>query len=155
MGQAVGEGLDLLPNSAGPVQRAMAEAYSARRQRLFNGARATPKQVVVLRSLVPPAPPPPEPEAEEPEDDGRPTVRSVMRAVCTKHRVSRTELLSMSRQKRIILCRQECCYELRRSILIQGRQISLPEIGRHLGGLDHTTVMHGIKQHAKRLGVEL
>jgi chromosomal replication initiation ATPase DnaA len=57
----------------------------------------------------------------------------------------------MARQPHIVRCRKECCYELRRTITIQGRQISLPEIGRHLGGLDHATVLYSIRKHAELL----
>lgn len=32
--------------------------------------------------------------------------------------------------------------------------ISYPEAGRRLGGRDHTTILHGVKAHCKREGIE-
>jgi hypothetical protein len=39
-------------------------------------------------------------------------------------------------------------------IFVECRHLSLPSIGRALGGLDHTTVLHGVQSHAKRMGLE-
>lgn len=175
----------ILPNTAGPVQRAMAAGYAARRARLFKSP-PLPVPAITVRhrvSLVeaqriaaehadaerlaylaswddqPPAVcydhfvnvdqaiPEPEPR--------RPTIREIILAICEKHDVHIREVRSVSRTKRIAFCRMECAYEIRRTVLIRGRPISLPEIARHLGGLDHTTVLYGIRKHAQRNGLEV
>jgi chromosomal replication initiation ATPase DnaA len=33
--------------------------------------------------------------------------------------------------------------------------LSFPQIGLRLGGRDHSTVIHGVKTHCKRNGLEL
>jgi chromosomal replication initiation ATPase DnaA len=91
----------------------------------------------------------PEPEPR------RPTVREIILSVCKKHEVDIREVMSTTRTRRVVYCRMECCYEIRCNVLINGRPISLPEIARHLGGLDHTTVLYGIRKHAERNGLEL
>src|SRR5690606_16379288 len=79
------------------------------------------------------------------------TTRAIITMVCAKHGVTRDELMSGSRERHIVKCRQECCYEIRRRVKVAGRPISLPRIGRALGGLDHTTVLSSIRVHEKRL----
>lgn len=175
--------IDTLPNTAGPVQRAMAAGYATRRERLFNTAPPPVPLLTVRRRIdmveaahreqqrkaedfaahlaawsdyAPPAAydhfvnedqhvPEPEPR--------RPSIREIILAVCQKHQVHIREVRSAGRTKRIAFCRMECAYEIRNTVLVRGRMISLPEIARHLGGLDHTTVLYGIRKHAERNGL--
>jgi chromosomal replication initiator protein len=46
----------------------------------------------------------------------------------------------------LVHARQEAMYRLRTE-----KNLSLSAIGRELGKRDHTTVIHGIKQHKKRI----
>lgn len=61
--------------------------------------------------------------------------------------VSVAELKSWSRVKRIAHARQEVMWTLRQ------RGHSLQEIGRVMGGYDHTTIRHGCIEHDKRIGM--
>lgn len=134
--------------SMGPAEREQAQAHVARRQRLFGVKR--PLLAKFRPALI--APPPPEPAAIYPQ---KPTSSAALiTMICAKHGITRDELMSMSRGRDIVRCRQECCYELRQRIEIKGEPISLPAIGRLLGGLDHTTVLHGIRKHAQLIADE-
>ena len=55
------------------------------------------------------------------------------------------DITGKSRRKHIIPARHHAMAMLRQ------RGWSYPEIGRKLGGRDHSTVIHGIKKHYERL----
>ena len=57
-----------------------------------------------------------------------------------------SELRGRSRQRHLVEARQVAMYALR-----EGTDLSLPAIGRALGGRDHTTVMHGLERIRQRL----
>jgi chromosomal replication initiation ATPase DnaA len=40
---------------------------------------------------------------------------------------------------------------MRTEIVLRGEPMSFPEIGRRLGGRDHTSALHGFRMHEKRL----
>ena len=140
-----------------------AQAVAARR-RLFSGnaaLRLSPPPVKVERVRLPE----PRPESAKPERDlsdyeqvaaqvvdaidnvqRKITCRQIIAEVCFARGVHPRDLFSMSRARPIVAVRQECCWRMRNEVTILGRQISLPEIGRQLGGLDHTTVLHSIRK---------
>ena len=66
--------------------------------------------------------------------------------ICEKYGVTRLELEGKQRCKRLTWPRHEAFYRASKET-----KASLPEIGRAFGGRDHTTVMHGIKAHARRI----
>lgn len=61
--------------------------------------------------------------------------------VALKHNVTVLELKSPRREKRITLARHEACYRLKNET-----SLSLPQIGKLLGGRDHTTVLHAARK---------
>ncbi|MBO6901388.1 MAG: hypothetical protein JJ864_08580 [Rhizobiaceae bacterium] len=65
------------------------------------------------------------------------TLAEIERRICKATRVSRAEIHSSRRSMRVVLARQAFMYWARR---LTSR--SLPEIGRFVGGRDHTTVLH-------------
>jgi chromosomal replication initiator protein len=80
---------------------------------------------------------------------GRQSSRSVgdiQQAACEHFGLSSKELLSSSRTPRIAWPRQVAMYLSRE---LTGE--SLPAIGRHFGGRDHTTVLHACRRTAKRI----
>jgi chromosomal replication initiator protein len=85
--------------------------------------------------------------------DGGPVRRAkvtrdeVIGAVLRHFSVGRRDLVGRSRTKDIVLPRQVAMYLLRAET-----DASLLEIGGELGGRDHTTVLHGIKQVERSLG---
>jgi chromosomal replication initiator protein len=78
----------------------------------------------------------------------RPVTRDeVIDAVLGHFGVGRRELSGRSRTKEIVLPRQVAMYLLRAET-----DASLLEIGSELGGRDHTTVLHGIRQIERLVG---
>ena len=71
---------------------------------------------------------------------------TVIEAVLRYFSVGRRELVGKSRTKEIVLPRQVAMYLLRAET-----DASLLEIGGELGGRDHTTVLHGIRQVERSL----
>ena len=73
----------------------------------------------------------------------------VIEAVLHHFGVGRRELAGRSRTKEIVLPRQVAMYLLRAET-----GASLLEIGNELGGRDHTTVLHGIRQIERSVGID-
>src|SRR5690606_25383533 len=73
--------------------------------------------------------------------------REIVREVATEHGLDERELMQPGyRPQKIIIARHEAFYRLRHE-----RLLSLAEIGRLMGGFDHTTVLHGIRRHDERM----
>jgi hypothetical protein len=81
------------------------------------------------------APPP-----TEPTEPRIPTLAEVCRAVCEHWPISRVDLISQRRTKQCVLPRHVAMY-LARTLTA----CSMPQIGRALGGRDHTTVLNGVR----------
>lgn len=79
------------------------------------------------------------------------TAREIIDEVVAKHGIARTELAGSSRRAPVTAARREASWRIRHEVLVNGRQISLPEIARHLGGRDHTTVLYNIRRYAAEL----
>ena len=74
------------------------------------------------------------------------TPKQILNAVATHYRVRLADLIGPKREKSIARPRQIAMYMIR-----EETQVSLPEIGRILGGRDHTTVMYGCDKINKEL----
>lgn len=145
--------VDFLPNRATPSQIEAARAHLERRARLYNLPVSKPKPIYI----APPEPEPVEVVAEEAaiEDDTPLTAWSVKRAICKKYRLTIDELRSTARRKDIVRARHECFYLMRYEVPWIGQQgMSLHAIARQFGR-DHTTILHGIRQHTRRLAGEI
>jgi chromosomal replication initiation ATPase DnaA len=66
--------------------------------------------------------------------------------VAKSHGVSFADIKGNSRKQMYVLARQEAAYRLRTE-----RGLTLQQIGKLLGHKDHTTILHAIKTHEKRL----
>jgi chromosomal replication initiator protein len=71
-------------------------------------------------------------------------MEDIQEAVCTQFHVKLTELKSRRRSKTLVHPRQIAMYLCR-----ELTDASYPEIGRHFGGKDHTTIIHACRQVAK------
>lgn len=76
------------------------------------------------------------------------TWKTIAAEVCSKHSVTMAELMSPRRKQNIVHARHEAFYRCSLET-----SLSLAQIGRRLGGFDHTTVISGMKRHAGRLEV--
>ena len=79
----------------------------------------------------------------------RRTVADIQRVTCAMFDISAEELLSSGRAQRIAWPRQLAMY-LSRELTDE----SLPAIGRHFGGRDHTTVMHACRRTTARIATD-
>lgn len=73
--------------------------------------------------------------------------KNIVREVCEKTGVSMIDIRSHRRSpKSLIAARREAMFRLRNETLL-----SLPQIGKLMGGFDHTTVLHSIGKHKASL----
>jgi hypothetical protein len=90
----------------------------------------------------PPEPPPPEPAPPEPValwPEGR--AHQIIRVVCERFGLSPDEISSKLRIRTIVVPRHMCM-----ALLRELTTLSMPAIGRLLGGFDHTTVLSALKR---------
>jgi len=71
-----------------------------------------------------------------------PVPKRIIAECLMKHRIKYIHVASERRWPELVTCRQEICYRLREETLF-----SLPQIGKLLGGRDHTTVLFAIRRH--------
>ena len=76
----------------------------------------------------------------------RVTLESLKWEVARDYGVTVEELEGQGRTRSITVPRQDLMWRM-----VQAKRWSLPQIGRCLGGRDHTTVIHGVKAHQARL----
>jgi chromosomal replication initiator protein len=75
-----------------------------------------------------------------------PSIAAIQRAACEHFGLSEAELTSAERTRRIAWPRQVAMY-LARELTSE----SLPSIGRHFGGRDHSTVLHACKRASEAI----
>lgn len=98
------------------------------------------KHAPVIRPPVFTPPPIPKP----PRADARLSTR-ILYDVATRHNMTVQEMIGKDRRPRYTRARQEAMYLLRQA------GYSYPQVGRFVGGRDHTTALHGERQHAARI----
>lgn len=74
------------------------------------------------------------------------TIDEIQATICSHFQLSREELVSSTRAPRVVWPRQIAMY-LARELTDE----SLPHIGRHFGGRDHSTVLHACRRADARL----
>ena len=78
------------------------------------------------------------------------TAKEIIAEVCELRHVTRTALMSGRRFKQIVDCRHEIMWRLR-----EETSLSFPQIGRLLGGMDHSSVISGARRHGRRIAGEI
>lgn len=73
-------------------------------------------------------------------------VRNVVRVVAAHYGISEIDIISARRTKEVMRPRH-VAYYLARTLTT----LSLPEIGRRMGGKDHTSVLHGVAKMEKQI----
>ena len=71
-----------------------------------------------------------------------PIPKRIIAECLIKHQIKYIHVASECRNYELVTCRQEICYRLK-----EETSYSLPQIGRLLGGRDHTTVLFAIRRH--------
>ena len=140
-------------------EQALKSRYAAAQERLRNPTvviKAKDAPTVKTRLLNAPKPVLPYVEktgrlvrAFTPADERSPFEhRFIIDKVCEKHGLTYMEITGDQRRKGVVAARHEAMY-----LLSKQTTLSLKAIGRVMGDKDHTTVLHGIKQHTKKLMV--
>ena len=110
--------------------------YKAVRERL-NGPRLV---------VAPPAPPVEPVVVSAPILPAETPVRRILSEVAKRHCVLVSDIQGRSHKKKFVWPRQEAAYRMSVEL-----KFSLGQIGRVLGGRDHTTILHGIIKHKGRV----
>jgi chromosomal replication initiator protein len=80
------------------------------------------------------------------------TMQSLLRETAADHGLTAPDLMADTRKRFIAHARQDFMWRARQIRTRTGEhRYSFPMIGRFLGGMDHTTVVHGVRAHSKRL----
>lgn len=93
-----------------------------------------------------PAVAPPPPVAVEKLPEFHTAADRIIAEVADKHGLTVSEVKATRRKAKIVDARYECFYRLSKET-----EMSLPMLGRKMGGYDHTTVLHGIRTHERRM----
>lgn len=92
----------------------------------------------------------PLPERKPDDTPARRSMRSILDEVAAKYGLTVEQLRSHGqpgdRDWYVAHPRQEAMW-----MMWQQEHLSLPRIGRFLGGRDHTTILHGCRAHEKRM----
>lgn len=121
--------------------------YAGVASRLGKPDPQKPRRVVLLAPVEPvDVDPVPEP-VRPPVPDYIPALgpllwKVILQQVSEKHGVAIRDICSAKRDKYITPARYEAAYRMRHEA-----KMSLPQIGKRLGGRDHTTALHGIRMH--------
>jgi hypothetical protein len=84
-----------------------------------------------------------------PELFKRPAWRILAKQICDEHGADFDEVCGDRRYQHLVLIRQEIFYRIRVEL-----GMSYPEIGKRFNR-DHTTILHGVRRHAKRFNLEV
>lgn len=80
-------------------------------------------------------------------DRNAPTIREIITQTAEWHGLTYDDLTSRRRTIAFTPARHEAMWRC-----AVETSHSLPQIGRHFGGRDHTTILHGIKAHSRKTG---
>ncbi len=85
-----------------------------------------------------------------PQEGKRVKIEAIQNVVAKHYGVARTDLISSRRTANVVRPRQVAMY-LAKVLTLR----SLPEIGRHFGGRDHTTVLHAVRKIEHLVGADM
>lgn len=128
----------------GPIEAGYAATATAVRSRLMGQPASR-----VRRELLAPPPSVAQPVLEFDDGVERPLAEWAKEALSViegKYRVSRTEIVSDNKQFLICLARDEYIWRLRT------RGLTFEQIGRRVGGRDHTSILAAVRRYDRRFG---
>lgn len=112
-----------------------------------------PRPVVCAPKIIPEPPLVPPQPPEDRELVFRPlTMRQICNAVSRRAKIGIRDIASTRRHANVVRPRQMAMYLIKTLTTF-----SFPQIGRFLGGRDHTTILHGVKkiEHLRATDAEL
>jgi hypothetical protein len=134
-----------------PLAQATPSQLAAHYRHRERMERMTPRQAApapLIRESLPPVialplvePTVPPPDAVRVPWIDRIDIKRITQAVADHYGITRRDLYSRRRTANIVLPRQVAMY-LAKTVTLR----SLPEIGRRMGGRDHTTVLHAVRK---------
>jgi hypothetical protein len=132
--------------NASPLQLAAHYRHRERMERMAPKApaqvhEALPEPLPLVLALPPEEPVETPPSAVPVPWIGRVDIKRITEAVSDHFGITRRDLYSRRRTKEIVLPRQIAMY-LAKTVTLK----SLPEVGRRIGGRDHTTVLHAVRK---------
>ncbi|TDQ63594.1 DnaA-like protein [Maritalea mobilis] len=74
-------------------------------------------------------------------------IKAIKKQVSSKHHVSIALLEGTCRNRKYVQARDECAYRIHNEV----ENLSLAQIGRAMGGRDHSTIWHSIDRHMNRI----
>lgn len=74
----------------------------------------------------------------------------IIRSIAEKHGISPEQIKGVARTHKVCLIRHEAAYEI-----AEKTQLSLAQIGKAIGGREHTSVAYMINQHCLRHGLDV
>lgn len=82
------------------------------------------------------------------------TMKTILADVCADYRITEEDIRNPARTRRIAWPRQAFMWRCKQVKRADGTdRYSFPQIGAFLGGMDHTSVLHGVRRHEQRLEV--
>lgn len=91
------------------------------------------------------------PSMDEPAPHQWSSIQEIIDEVSARYGLAKGGLIGPCRRRRFAWPRQEAYYLCRSQLTRDGEiRFSYPLIGRHFGGRDHTTVLHGVGAYAAR-----
>lgn len=77
------------------------------------------------------------------------SIRSILKECADKHGISYDEIVSNRRQRNLVIARQEAMWRCKAETTA-----TYPQIAMAIGHRDHTTILHGVRQHEKRMSAQ-
>lgn len=77
-------------------------------------------------------------------------IRELIGQVAAEHGLTYDDMIGHNRTRRVSHARQELYWRMKREF----PRLSLPQIAKHIGNRDHTTILHGIAAHEARMAAQ-
>lgn len=78
----------------------------------------------------------------DPSSSSAPKLKKIIWEVCFQTEMNWLDIKSQRRDKHLVIVRQYLMWRLKKETTL-----SLPQIGRQIGGRDHTTVLYGVRKY--------
>ena len=129
------------PRVMGPIEASIRERAIAAKRRLMRAGGTLLPSPRLAEIPLPPVPEPVRPKVVTP----RQHTMDILEEVAEKHGIKSADILGPSRLVVVSTARHEAAYRI---VVEMG--MSLPMVGRFLGGRDHTTILNSVRRYVKQ-----